>query len=780
MKISKINSPLFLGLLLTSVFLGHGQNLTQTVKGKVTDIVTGSPLMGATIVLMDSEPQLGVITDAQGFFIMENVPVGRQSFSCSYLGYEDALASEVLVGSAKEISLTIRLTESLNQLGEVVVQARKDQIKPNNKLATVSARSFGVEEAKRFPASISDPGRMALSFAGVTNTDDTTNEIVIRGNAPNQLLWKIEGVEVPEPNHFSEEGYSPGAVSLLSTNMLGNSDFFTGAFPAEYGNATSGVFDIKLRNGNAENTEYAFQFGVLGTDLAVEGPFSKNYKGSYLVNYRYSTLTVLNEIIEVSEGSVPTFQDIALKINLPIGEKTNLSLWGIGGISEDNQDNADQENPIIEEDELFDSKTYMGGLNIKHYFNTNTSVDAALSFSGNRSDYVFSLDNTTNDNFFEERDILRNNAFRISANLNQKFNAKTTLKTGFIYSRLSYDVLTDETQNTNTTTLVDAEGNGTFLQFFSQAKYRFDEKFSTTFGLHVSSFSVNDDFVVEPRGGFEYKISPKHTLSAGVGLHSRRMPLNQYFIEIPDGDGNIRTPNTELDLMRATHYVLGYDWRIIKNGHLKVEAYYQDLNKVAIANSPDFTDSFLNGVFIQGELTDSGKARNYGLEFTLEKFFSNQYYFLVTSSLFDSQYRAADGNWYDSRYNANYTFNVVGGKEFKAGKNGNNIFGINAKVLWNGGKRGTPIDLDFFDETGRVRRIQNQRNTLQFDDYWRIDTSFSYRINRPKVAHIISLDIQNVTNRLNVDEEFFNTQTRMIETEYQLELLPLLNYRIEF
>lgn len=219
MKISKINSPLFLGLLLTSVFLGHGQNLTQTVKGKVTDIITGSPLMGATIVLMDSEPQLGVITDTQGFFIMENVPVGRQSFSCSYLGYEDALVSEVLVGSAKEISLTIRLTESLNQLGEVVVQARKDQIKPNNKLATVSARSFGVEEVKRFPVSISDPGRMALSFAGVTNTDDTTNEIVIRGNAPNQLLWKIEGVEVPEPNHFSEEGYSPGAVSLLSTNV---------------------------------------------------------------------------------------------------------------------------------------------------------------------------------------------------------------------------------------------------------------------------------------------------------------------------------------------------------------------------------------------------------------------------------------------------------------------------------------------------------------------------------------------------------------------------------
>ncbi|WP_420401875.1 TonB-dependent receptor [Flagellimonas sp.] len=780
MKTLKLRISITLGLVFASIFLGFGQDLRQTVKGRVTDIVTGSPLMGATIVLLNVEPQLGVVTDMQGFFSMENVPVGRQSFSCSYLGYEDALISEVLVGSAKEINLTIRLTESLNQLDEVVISARKDQIKPNNKLATVSARSFGVEETKRFPASISDPGRMALSFAGVTNTDDTTNEIVIRGNAPNQLLWKIEGAEVPEPNHFSEEGYSPGAVSLLSTNMLGNSDFFTGAFPAEYGNATSGVFDIRLRNGNAENTEYAFQFGVLGTDLAIEGPFSKNYKGSYLVNYRYSTLTILNNIIEVSEGSVPTFQDLSFKVNLPLGDKTNLSAWGIGGVSEDNQDNEEQVVPDVFEDEQFDSKTYMGGINIKHFFSPNTSLDGVLSYSGNRSDYDFSVDNRNNNRFFRERDILRNSALRLSANLNQKFNAKTTLKTGIVYSRLDYDVLSDETIDTATETLVNADGNGTFLQFFSQAKYRFTEKFSTTFGLHASTFSVNDDFVLEPRGGFEYRVAPKHTLSAGIGLHSRRMPLNQYFIEVEDTQGNVATPNKELDLMRATHYVLGYDWRVIKNGHLKVEVYYQDLNKVAVSADPNITDSFLNGQFISAGLVDSGKARNYGLELTLEKFFSNQYYFLVTSSLFDSQYRAADGNWYDSRYNAQYTFNVVGGKEFKAGRNSNNIFGVNAKLLWNGGKRGTPVDLDYFDQTGNVRILQDQRNTLEFDDYWRLDTSFSYRINRPKVAHIISLDIQNLTNRKNIDEMFFSTRTRTMVPEYQLELLPLLNYRIEF
>ena len=696
------------------------------------------------------------------------------------MGYEDYVISEVLVGSAKEINLTIRLTESLEQLNEVVLTASKNRSKSNNEMAAVSARSFSVEETKRFPASISDPGRMALSFAGVSNSDDTTNEIIIRGNAPNQLLWKIEGVEIPEPNHFSEEGYSPGAVSLISTNMLGKSDFFTGAFPAEYGNALSGVFDINLRTGNSEKREYAFQFGFLGTDLALEGPFSKNYKGSYLVNYRYSTLTVLNKIIEISDGSVPTFQDLSFKLNFPIGDKTNISVWGIGGISEDNQENAEQINPDLFENELFDSKTYMAGINFKHFFTSNTILDTKLSYSGNESNYVFSLSNPTTNESFTERDILSNSAIRGTLNLTKKVNKKLTLKSGMIYSKLSYDVLTDEIFDTNTRTEVNENGNGNMFQFYVQSKYRINKKLTTTFGLHGTSFSVNKGFVFEPRAGIEYKIAPKHTLSAGFGMHSRRLPLNQYFVNVENSTGAITTPNRDLDLMQATHYVIGYDWRLIKNGHLKIEAYYQDINKVGVTANPLLTSSTMNGFFINEELVDTGKARNYGLELTFEKFFSNQYYFLSTYSIYDSKYKAADNNWYDSRYNFNYTFNLVGGKEFTVGKTNNNIIGVNAKILMNGGKRGTPYDIDNFNSTGDIRFIENERNTLQFKDYLRFDASFYYRLNRSKVSHVISLDVQNITNRQNVDSQFFDPNTQTTGNNYQLSLIPFLNYRIEF
>lgn len=770
-----INQKTILVFLITLFIFSFSfaQTLTQTVKGKVLDAETGVPLLGANVIVLNIDPAKGAITDEAGYFRLEDIPVGRASFQFTYLGYEDFVVSEILIGSAKEVELIINLTESLNQLDEVVLVAPTDNINPNNKLATVSARSFSVEETKRFPASVSDPGRMALSFAGVTNSDDTSNEIIIRGNAPNQLLWRIEGIEVPEPNHFSEEGYSPGNVSLISSNMLGKSDFFTGAFPATYGNALSGVFDINLRNGNNEKSEYAFQFGVLGTDLTAEGPFSKNYKGSYLINYRYSTIALLNQIVDVTPGSTPTYQDVSMKLNLPLGDKTNLSIWGIGGISDEDEDPEVEDNFTSEE--IFKSKTYMSGLTLSHFFKNNDKLETRVSYSGNASDFVSEGTEISSGNTFGDSDILRNSALRLSMDYTKKINAKTTINSGVIGSFLNYDVLTTETINGQTRDVVREDGNGSMGQAYVQAKYRFNNDFSTTFGLHGTYFSVNKDLAIEPRLGLEWKVSQNHTLSAGLGIHSRRMPLNQYFIRI----GN-NTPNTKLDLMQATHFILGHDWRIIKNGHLKVEVYYQDLNKVAIVTDPNSTDSYLNGRFLDVALTDTGKGKNYGLEFTFEKFFSRQYYFLATASLYDTQYRAADDNWYDSAYNYNYTFNLVGGKEFTVGKKRNNTIGLAAKTLFNGGKLASPINQQIFDQTGEIVLNENLRNTIELDSYFRIDASIYYRLNKPKAAHRIALDIQNATNRLNVDEAFFNSNTGQLETSFQLELIPFLNYRLEF
>jgi len=777
MKITHKIIITFLFIVISNTVL-MSQTLTQTVKGKIVDAQTDFPIAGANVVLLDEKLKIGGVSDFDGNFIIENIPVGRASFSFSYVGYEDFVVREIVIGSAKEINLTVHLVEELGQLDEVIIKSEKNRIKTINKSALVSAKSFSVEETKRFPASVSDPGRMALSYAGVTNSDDTTNEIIIRGNAPNQLLWRIEGVEVPDPNHFVEEGSSTGAISLISSNMLAKSDFFTGAFPAEYGNAISGVFDINLRNGNNTKKEYAFQFGVLGTDLTLEGPFSKNYKGSYLLNYRYSTLTLLNQIVEITDGSVPTFQDLAIKLNFPLGKKTNFSIWAIGGLSEDVSD--EENDGVFIENENYESNTILTGATLSHFFNDNNKLETRLSFSGNDNTYFNKEEEIGTSNNEIQQDDFKNNAFRITVDYIKKFNPKTSLKTGLIYNYIFGSFISFEKNNAVAVFEIDRSENATLLQAYAQINHRFNTKLKSTFGFHITDFELNNNTVIEPRFGIEYKIAAKHTISFGYGIHSRRMPLRQYFTEVLDENDNITRPNINIDLMQATHYIIGYDWRIIKNGHLKIEAYFQDLNNVAVVKDIENTNSVINGELIEEELIDNGKAQNIGLELTFEKFFSNQYYFLITTSIFDSTYKASNNKWFNSRYNYNYAFNLVGGKEFTTGKNKNNTLGINAKLLTNGGKRGTPIDLAVFEETGKFRINQALRNTTQFDDYFRIDASFYFRLNRKKTTHVFSLDFQNATDHQNVASQFLNPITGNLDTDYQLGLIPFINYKIEF
>ncbi len=248
---------LFLYSLLILSSLSQAQTLTQTLKGKITDNETGQAIVGAMILVGNSS----TLSDEKGYFRIQNIAIGRYSVKVSCIGHENITINEMLVNSGKEIELNLKLVEEIRQLGEVKITAQKEYGAAINDMASISVRSFSVEQTKRYAASWSDPARMALSFAGTSNVNDQSNEIVIRGNSPKGLLWRIDGVEIPNPNHFSNEGASGGGISALSANVLSNSDFYTGAFPAEYGNASSGVFDLKMRNGNGDKREHTIQLG---------------------------------------------------------------------------------------------------------------------------------------------------------------------------------------------------------------------------------------------------------------------------------------------------------------------------------------------------------------------------------------------------------------------------------------------------------------------------------------------------------------------------------------
>ena len=349
----------------------------QTIRGMVVDGDSKYPIPYATVRLSD-KAGMGTTTDSLGRFIIPQVPVGRHTIEAAFMGYEPGLFREILVTSAKEVYLEIPLKESVNELSEVVVRARTNKEEAMNKMATTGARMLSVEEASRYAGGFDDPARLVSAFAGVAPSV-SSNGISIHGNAPHLLQWRLEDVEIPNPNHFADIATLGGGIlSSLSSQVLGNSDFFTGAFPAEYGNAVSGVFDMKLRNGNNQKNENTIQVGIMGIDVASEGPLSKKHKASYIFNYRYSTTGLLN-----LDGGTMDYQDLNFKLNFPTQKAGTFSVWGtslVDKFKSDMERNPEKWEYWGDRSESRD-KQYMaaGGISHRYFFNSDASLKTTVA-----------------------------------------------------------------------------------------------------------------------------------------------------------------------------------------------------------------------------------------------------------------------------------------------------------------------------------------------------------------------------------------------------------------
>jgi hypothetical protein len=787
-KLKAITAMLWLLVLCTSS-AAMGQQLSQTIRGKIIDKESQEPLIGATVAIITTTPVMGTTTDVNGSFRLDKVPVGRHTLRISYMGYEEQVLPELLLGSGKELVLNIGLSESFKKLQEVVVSAEQQaKGNPLNEMAMISSRSISVEETKRYAASLNDPARAAQNYAGVGVSQDMSNEIVVRGNSPRGVLWRVEGIEVPNPSHFADEGAAGGAVSILSVNMLDNSDFNTGAFPAEYGNALSGIFDIRLRNGNNEKREYALQAGLLGIDFSAEGPFKAGSKASYLANYRYSTLAMLNQLgVKITGDAVPVFQDFSYKLYLPTQKAGFFSVWGLGGLSGQDllaeRDRSKWESNWDGFDDRFRARMGAAGITHLYFLGKDDYVESSLVVSANSNQIKFDSLTTEFDAIPYYRQRIGYNSTRFSTLYNRKFNGHHTFRTGVILSRLGYDALAEgQNESHQKGRFVDQAGDTYLVQGYAQWKYRFTEQLTLNTGLHTMHFGLNGNTTLEPRMGLKWQVNAARSFSAGFGLHSRHEAMTTYFAQQrQQGDTHVQ-PNRNLGFTRAAHYVLGYDQMLREDLRLKVETYYQHLFNVPVGAEANSSFSAINHErgFTTDSLVNTGTGRNYGLEMTLEKFFTNNYYFLLTTSLYDSRYTATDGVERNTRFNGNHIINFLAGKEFKVGSNSQNLIGTNAKVMWAGGNRYTPIDLERSRDAGHEVLVEDQRYTLQAPDYFRTDIRFSYRKNKPKASYILSLDIQNITGRENVYSIYYDRMKGDVKTRHQMGLVPILNYRIEF
>lgn len=773
--------------------LAYSQNYTQTIRGTVVDQQSKMPLPGAGVVLLNSTPPIGVQTDVDGNFKLEKVPLGRQGIQVSYLGYNPTTLGNITLSSGKEIVLTIELEEKVMTTDEIVISSQKNKAEALNEMTTVSARAFTIEETSRYAGSFNDPSRMAMNYAGVANTADSRNDIIIRGNSPVGLLWRLEGINIPNPNHFGALGTTGGPVSMLNNNVLANSDFLTGAFPAEYGNATSGVFDINMRSGNNEQREYVGQFGFNGLELGIEGPFSKKSKASYLVNYRYSTLQILDALhIDLGIGAVPQYQDLSFKLDFPGTKYGRFSLFGIGGINsifikESERDTTDTSFPSAGYDADYGGNLAVAGLTHTYFINESTYLKTGIAAStfGNK----MKID-TTNLNTMESIHVYGQLAweqkYTFTTTLNKKFNSSNSLRagiTGDMYNVHSSDSFRYSTSNF--INLSDFEVQCLLLQSYVQWQHKFTDLLTLNTGIHYQLFLLNNNQTLEPRAGIKWNFKERQSLNLGMGMHSQIQPFNIYGYETYyASEDRYEMTNANLELSKSNQIVLGYDNSPLTDFRIKIETYYQYLYNIPVESHPSYfsvlnvgADYVLPNV---DSLVNEGSGQNYGLELTLEKFFSDHYYFLITNSLFQSTYVASDGISRNTAFNGNYVSNALLGIEFELGKNKRNIIAFDLRLTAAGGKRYVPIDLEASQAANKVKYIANEAYVHQYEDYFRTDVKLTYRLNAKKITQEWVLSAQNLTNRKNIFQETYNVLTGTIRTEYQMGIFPMIQYRILF
>lgn len=761
---------------------------SQTIRGVVKDADSHYPMIGVTVVVLNSDPILGAVTNADGQYEIKNVPVGRVNLKFSFVGYKDAYLNQQLLEIGKELILNISIEEDIQAMDEIVITAQKEHV-INNEAAIASVRTFDVEETRRYAGSRNDIARMASNYAGVSNADDSRNDIVIRGNSPVGLLWRLDGIDIPSPNHYNTLGSTGGPVSILNNNNLANSDFITSAFPASYGNTVSGVFDLELKKGNAFTREYTGQIGFNGFELGAEGPFSKNGKSSYMANYRYSTLGVFKALgVDFGTGTaVPQYQDATFALDFNTEKAGSFKLFGIGGISsihfEPVEESDGQGNLYSTEDLKNNAQVGVIGLKHTYYFNANNYWTTSLATSYQHSDVV--IDSLQNNPANQQVDDVRQNQsqtkYSVFTKYVSKINARNKVELGvnLNYYDINYQDSVYFIDNDSWFRYTDVTGGTLLSQTYAQYQWKLTDQVRMVGGVHFQNLELTNESVVEPRFGFLYQATSSTNISLGYGLHSQLQPLvvNFWkFRDIPDSD------NTNVGFTRSHHFSAGLDQTFGQNFHLKVEGYYQHLFNVPI-ESASSSYSILNsgssfGFEVKPNMVNEGLGKNYGVELTLEKYFSSNYYFLLTTSLFESKYQGSDGVWRNTAFNNQYIVNLLGGKEFHLGKSG--VLTTDLKLTLSGGRFHTPIDLDASNAAGEVVYVDSEAYSLQYDPYFRTDFKIGYRMNMKRISQEWLIDFQNVTNRENIFEEFYNPQTQTIDRRNQLGLFIIPQYRILF
>lgn len=774
---------------ITAFFLlllnGFAQN--QNIRGVVTNSFNQDPISDVQVKLLLNDSVVNsTFTNDKGEFLFVKIELGMYDISFTHVNYQAFILPDITLISSKESFLTVNLVEGFEQLGEVTInQPKKDRSQTNNEMVTNSVKTIYPQDMSKLAGSLDDPIRVAGMMPGVTSDAAfSENFVSIRGNSPRGLKYMMEGVELFNPTHFARIGSSGGTFTIFSMQLLDKSDFYTGAFPAEYSNALSGVLDVNFRAGSKTSRNYAVNLGTLGLDFATEGPFKENGKGSYLINYRYSVVGMARLI---GYPTQPTYQDLSFVLDFPT-EKGKLKVFGIAGTS-DRKRIAIADSTVWEGDidrynlSLRSDMITLGGV-YDHHLNENTLLKITLSGGASRQ-----IDNR-NYLLDDYREIIRKKNEYASVpvtgaiSLKHKFSVRHTNKTSFSadYVSHNWDVLKYDFENSHLDTLVIGKGTSQTMKAYSQSRFLLNENWTMNLGVAAVYYSVNQKYSVEPRFGLSYQPKGKGKLSLALGRHSQIENFATYMYQFKDTLGAINTPNRSLDFVKAYHAILGYRTTIFKNHYINLEGYYQYLYDVPVEAGGTFSMINISELEDIGTLVNTGTGENYGVDLSLERYASKGLYYMINASLYSSTYVAGDGVKRSTQFDQHFNIKFLAGKEYIIGekKGKRNFIGWNTNLAYVGGRPYTPINIaasELEQETiyNESLAFSQRENNLLF-----LDVTFTYKINKQKTTGIWSLQIKNMFSNGNAIYREYDAVLKQEVTVKSSSFFPNLSYKILF
>ena len=734
-------------LFLLGLLTAAGAQPTHKIKGTVIDKASRQPLEFINVLILGLGR--GAVTDAEGHFNIQEVPPGIYRLQASAVGYKTVLTPEYIV-STKDLTIQIETEENLTELEGVTVTAspfRRDLESP------VGLRIIGLQEIEKSPGANRDISRIVQSYPGVAfSPAGYRNDLIVRGGSPSENRFYLDGVEIPNINHFSTQGASGGPVGIINADLIREVNFYTGAFPADKGNSLSSVLDFKLRDGDMERNSLKATLGASEVSLASNGHLGK--KTSYLVSVRQSYLQFLFDMLGLP--FLPTFTDAQFKLKTRFNTTNELTVLGLGGIDNmklNTKLDGEKAEYILSYLPKIQQETFTLGAVYRHYAGAHVqSVVISHSYLNNRNTKYLNNDESSAENLsLKLRSVEQETKFRIE-NASTFGNWKVNLGANLDYS-----------QYTNTTfQRVYIDGGKTFdyhtyLGFrrwglFGTISYATpDERFTTSLGVRTDANNFSSGMKgmsdqLSPRLSLSYRLTDGVYLSGNAGLYYQLPPYTGLGFK----DNNGKLVNKFLRYMRVSQESIGLSWRPRNTFELSIEGFYKKYDKIPVSivdGIPLACKGNDYGVIGNEALSSTSQGRAYGAEILMKWLIAKKLNLSSSFTLFKSEYRNnKESEYIASAWDNRYIFNMSGTYNFP------HNWSLGMKVSCIGGAPYTPYDIDksslvtAWNAQGRPYYDYGQYNTGRLPAFGQLDVRVDKTFYLKRCMLGFYIDLQNVTN----------------------------------